>query len=233
MLHVSQMAADESKGEHKISVRGSWRTFMGKGTMRRRLVFWIGLVLLLAGIAGGGLGIYYAHWAMSDHRFTVISEGKVYQSGTMHSEDLVKTVRQYGIRAVIDLRKEGEDVLAEHSAMTREGVKHFSLPARQVPADDTVDRFLDIVGDPKNRPVLIHCKHGEGRAPLFAAIYRIEFEGWSRERARRATRLLPFGGSFAPDRRKGIFLLNYEKRRSADTDSVESGRTSQHVGMYQ
>jgi len=54
-------------------------------------------------------------------------------------------------------------------------------------------------------PLLIHCMHGAGRARLFAAIYRIEFEGWTVERAARS---LPWRM-----RRKRKWLRKYVARR--------------------
>lgn len=94
------------------------------------------------------------------------------------------------------------------------GVKHFHLPFDQVPNDETIDAFIEILDHCEYRPVLIHCKHGEGRAVLFAAIYRMEYEAWSNERARRASRFLSSFGSFSPKSRKGIFIRDYCLRLS-------------------
>ena len=38
--------------------------------------------------------------------------------------------------------------------------------------------------DSSNYPVLIHCYHGVGRAQMFSALYRIEYEGWTNQEAR-------------------------------------------------
>ena len=91
-------------------------------------------------------------------------------------------------------------------------VRHFSVPSKQVPDKETVKAFLDIMDDKKNRPVLIHCHHGEGRAVLFSAIYRIEYEGWPNDQARRASRLILYKSSFSADSKKGMFLKNYIPR---------------------
>ena len=74
-----------------------------------------------------------------------------------------------------------------------------------------MDAFLDLMRtDPF--PVLIHCHDGFGRSVLFSALYRIEFEGWSNEEARRATRLFPWWGSFKPGSAKGDYLRCYVPR---------------------
>jgi protein tyrosine phosphatase (PTP) superfamily phosphohydrolase (DUF442 family) len=163
--------------------------------------------------AGAVCGFAYGYWAVFDYRFTIVMRDAVYQSAAMPPSPLLKKVARYGIRTVIDLRKDCPEVEAERAALAGSGVRHVHLPSNQVPAPDTVARFLEVMDDPDDLPVLIHCTHGEGRSVLFSAIYRMEYEGWSNEEARRATRVLPCWSSFARDRRKGEFLLGYRPRR--------------------
>lgn len=160
-------------------------------------------------------------WALGEYRDTLrtITEGKVYQSGLLAPDDLRNEARRLGIRTVIDLREPPEEVRDERAVLSALGVKHIHLPSTQVPDDGTVNRFLELMNDPVAYPVLIHCYHGTGRSVLFSAIYRVEFEGWDREKARLATRtalrwLLP-DASFAAEAPKGAYLLKYPTRRSA------------------
>jgi len=189
---------------------------------RIRLVL-IGFLL----VAILGVGAAYGYWAVFNHHFSTVTEGQVYRSGAMPPKKLQNIVRRYGIRAVVDLRRPGEDVDAERAALAHLGVKHFHLPSDQIPNDETVDAFLDIVGHREYRPVLIHCKHGTGRAVLFSAIYRMECEGWPNERARRASRLLPWFGSFSSKSRKGIFIRDYVPRLRRASEAT-SGHWSWH-----
>jgi len=184
-----------------------------KGSRRRRIILTVIAVLLLAALCGGAV---YGYWAVFDHRFWTVSEGQVYRSAAMPPERLVDRVREYGIRTVIDLRRDPDEVVPERSALAEVGVRHLHVPSKQVPTEETVKAFLEIMDHEEYRPVLIHCEHGEGRAPLFSAIYRIEYEGWPKDRARRASSFLSFRGNFAPDSRKGMFLRNYVPRRQID-----------------
>ena len=168
----------------------------------------VGVLLVGLLIAAAG----YGHWVFFNHRFFTVSEGQVYRSGAMPLETLQNKIKQYGIQAVIDFRKTLDAVDAEHKALTQMGVKHFSVPTGQVPTGKTVKAFLEIMDDRKNRPVLIHCHHGKGRAVLFSAIYRIEYEGWSNKDARRASRLILYKSGFSLNSRKGKFVLNYVPR---------------------
>jgi protein tyrosine phosphatase (PTP) superfamily phosphohydrolase (DUF442 family) len=170
------------------------------------------VVLAAVAIAAGAS---YAHWVVVRHRLTVITDGVVYESAEMPPQKLLETVGELGIRTVIDLRRNGPLVAAEREALALVGVGHFHLPTGQVPSPETIDAFLATMDDPANRPVLIHCKDGSGRSVLFSALYRIEYEGWSNDRARHATRMLSWRGSFAPEQRKGVFLLSYVPRRAA------------------
>lgn len=43
-------------------------------------------------------------------------------------------------------------------------------------------------------PVLIHCKHGQNRTGLVAALYRVVYQGWTKEQALAEMRFGGFGG---------------------------------------
>lgn len=177
----------------------------------QRIRLWIisCLVLSLIGFGGG-----YLYWSVFDYRFYTVTEGKVYRSGQMPADKLKEKVDSYGIKTIIDLRKSEDQALieAEHQAMSAINVNHINLPSNQVPQDEIVMDFLEIMKNPANLPVLIHCHHGEGRAVLFSAIYRIEFEGWDNESARRASRFILWNSSFDTDRTKGMYLQKYDPR---------------------
>lgn len=161
------------------------------------------------------LGLTHAHWVMFDYRFTTITPERVFQSAEIPPPALVRKVREHGIRTVIDLRQGGgEPIEAERRALNEAGVRYVNLPSAQVPDDGTVDAFLGIMERSDTYPVLIHCEHGQGRSVLFAALYRIEFEGWTNESAVGGTRLVSGRGSFAPDEPKGRYLRAYQPRRA-------------------
>ena len=174
---------------------------MNRVKVRRIGLLLTGALLMAGFIVAAG----YSWWSVFDHRFLAVTEGKVYRSAAMPIEALENKVRKYGIQTVIDLRTHSDAVDTEHTAMDQLSVKHFSLPAEQAPAEATVKSFLQVMKDREHYPVLIHCEDGEGRSVLFSAIYRIEFENWSNERARRASRFILYKSGFDSDRSKGIF----------------------------
>lgn len=165
-------------------------------------------------------------WDMHiNHNFETITENKVYKSGVIPPDEIAEYVDKYKIKSIIDLRKPGTldvvnnperagQVEAERKAAEAiPGLQYFNIPSDQTPSDDSVvDKFLDVMKESDNYPVLIHCHHGEGRAHLYSAIYRIEFEGMDNELARQKTREFRPMGSFSEDRPKGAYLINYQKR---------------------
>ncbi len=48
-----------------------------------------------------------------------------------------------------------------------------------------MERFLTILRDPANHPLLVHCRNGVDRTGYMLGIYRIDEHGWSADRAAR------------------------------------------------
>lgn len=164
------------------------------------------VTLLLVIVAGG-----FAWDARG--RVATVESGKLYRSKAMEPARLVDVGRRLGIRTVIDLRKDGDEVRLEAAALALQGMRHVHLPSTQVPDLATVDRFLDILADSRNYPVLVHCRHGVGRAGVFSAIYRMEAQGWSSTSAIAEAIVMAGGGSFGIRSEKRAFLGQYRLRR--------------------
>jgi protein tyrosine phosphatase (PTP) superfamily phosphohydrolase (DUF442 family) len=158
------------------------------------------------------------------YNLVTISENKVYNSGVIPPDKLPGVLKDHHIKTVIDMRdgieqtelnpETKKQVNAEENAVDKiSGVKYFNLPTDQIPGDSTVQKFLTIMDDPKNYPVLIHCHHGVGRSRLFSSLYRIEYENFTNEDARANARFIwEFSNNFSKSSDKGKYLLNYKKR---------------------
>ncbi len=156
------------------------------------LLLWFALGLLAAVLAAGAL---YGDWALREHRLTVITPGRVYQSAVMPPGALVQVVRVLGIQTVVDFRaySEAPAVNEEQAALERVGIRYLRLPSSIRPSPETVNAFVRALRPEvaAGHRLLMHCLDGEGRAVFYSAIYRIEFEGWDNERAYQATTRLP------------------------------------------
>ena len=160
-----------------------------------------------------------------NHNFETITEGKVYKSGVIPPDELKDYINKYQIKSVVDLRMPGTDdivlnpeklgeLLAEKQAVAKiEGVNYFSNPSEQVPSEKNISVFKKIMDNKANYPVLIHCYHGTGRAELYSAIYRIEYENFTNEEARNGVRTLIKWSSFDDGKPKGEYLKTYKSRK--------------------
>jgi protein tyrosine/serine phosphatase len=182
----------------------------------------IGLLFLAVIIFGVSKEVYDVN---INHNFATITEGKVFKSGVIPPEDLERYIKKYNIKSFVDLRFPGtddlinnpevpEELIAEKEAIEKlEGINYFNVGSEQVPDQKTLDKFYAVMDDSTNYPVLIHCYHGEGRAPLFSAVYRMEYEGLSNEEARKNTRVLVKWSPFDKENPKGVFIKNYRTRK--------------------
>jgi len=160
-------------------------------------------LLVLLAIAG-----YLGYWAAMG-RYAVVDPGHLYRSAELSPSRLAETCKRLGIRTVVDFRMGSPKVDAEAKILREIGVRHAHIPTGQVPPPEVVEAFLEIMSDEENHPVLIHCEHGVGRTGLHAAIYRIEFQGWSNKRARLEAWLLAGFDSFQKDTDKARFIEEY------------------------
>jgi len=116
-----------------------------------------------------------------------------------------------GIKSVLNLRERHSDApLVAGLDMTL-----FEVPmnAGAFGEEEIVKALRAIQSAPK--PVLIHCQHGSDRAGVVAAMYRIVFEGWTKEDALDELRHGGFGFHF--------YYVNIPAFiRAADVDRIKA-----------
>jgi protein tyrosine/serine phosphatase len=178
------------------------------------------LVLVVVVVAGK-----YVYDRHINHNFMTITEGKVYKSGTIPPDEIESYVKKYHIKSIVDLRfpGTGDDVnnpevpaelTAEKLVIAKiPGVNYYNNGSDQVPNQKNLDIFFKIMDNKNNYPVLIHCYHGIGRAQMYSAIYRIEYEGFSNEDARHKAAFPFIFSSFDDGKPKGEYLKAYKSRK--------------------
>ena len=180
----------------------------------------LGIILIFVG--------KYVYDMNINHNFETITEGKVYKSGVIPPDEIKDYVKKYHIKSIVDLRFPGtsdlvnnpeipSELTAEKDAVSKiEGVNYFNNGSDQVPQQENLDSFFKIMDNPDNYPVLIHCYHGVGRAEMYSAIYRIEYENFSNEKARENVRTLIKWSSFDDGTPKGEYLKAYKSRKQLE-----------------
>ena len=182
-------------------------------------------ILILLAVIGVVFGAKYIYKRHLNYNLEEITENKVYKSGVIPPNKIADYIKEYNIKTVIDLRHGGvgdklnpathAEIEAEKKAVSAiEGVNYVNIPSVQIPTEENLQDFFTVLDKPESYPVLMHCYHGTGRAMIYSAIYRIEYEDMDKTKARSKTRpffSLPFS-SFADDKPKGIYLEEYKKR---------------------
>lgn len=89
-------------------------------------------------------------------------------------------LKKLGIKTIVNFR--GSDKDYEH--IRGKGFNYYYIPVNTLSPDRRkFERFLEIVSDPANGLVFVHCKHGADRTGAAVALYRIKVQGWEVEKA--------------------------------------------------
>jgi tyrosine-protein phosphatase SIW14 len=102
----------------------------------------------------------------------------------------VKVLAELGVKTIVNLRGEDDNTKAEQKEAEAMGIRYFSvaMPGLSRPTDKQIARALEIIDDPENGMVFVHCKRGSDRTGTVVAVYRIKHEGWTAERAKSEAR---------------------------------------------
>lgn len=143
--------------------------------------------------------------------------GKVndnYYRGSQPDEEEVEQLKTLGIKTVIDLRKDYK--AKARSWVTAQEMQYFNIPlkASRAATEEQTKYFLDLVNDPKNWPVYVHCKGGRHRTGALTASYRITHDGWTAERAFAEMKDYDFDNGFfgGPSAQKRFVFSFYERQ---------------------
>ena len=157
--------------------------------MPRWLTPLAGSITVAALIAGP---VVYTFRALDEMRnFRVVRDGVLYRSGQMSLAGLKRAVHDHGIKTVVSLRDDASALeRAEEAYCRAEEINFYRLPPRSwdtengpAPVEPNVRKFLEIMSEPANYPVLVHCFAGIHRTGAYCAIYRMEKERWANARA--------------------------------------------------
>jgi tyrosine-protein phosphatase SIW14 len=185
------------------------------------------LGLTVAGIVGTAPLVYSAYHNFHLRNLRVVEEGVLYRSGQLTPLGLETVVRERGIKTVITLRAaripgEANPDAWEEAFCAARGLNHVRIPPRlwsanengEIPAEQGVYRFLQVMDDPANHPVLVHCFAGIHRTGTMCAIFRIEYHRWSAERAINEMELYGFDPADMQEYIEG-YLRSYTPRWKA------------------
>ena len=103
---------------------------------------------------------------------------EVYRSQQPDEEEMA-ALEAMGMRSILNLREDHSD--EDEARGTRLKLYHVPVNAGEVDDRFVISALRVIVEAQK--PILIHCWHGSDRTGVVAAMYRMVFQGWPRQRA--------------------------------------------------
>ncbi|MHB1422222.1 MAG: tyrosine-protein phosphatase [Gemmataceae bacterium] len=145
--------------------------------------------------------VYFRFVYDTRKRLRVVEPGRLYRSGQMTAEGFADAVERYRLRTIINVQDEYPDPDIDLSFWDRRTIKESELcrglgvryvhlmptllPRHLIPQQrpPAIDQLLSILDEASNYPVLIHCHAGLHRTGILTAIYRMEYQDWTPEKA--------------------------------------------------
>jgi tyrosine-protein phosphatase SIW14 len=185
----------------------------------RSFLSWSALAIIVAG-APGIPAVAQAPqsgpvWEVDESRIRIDNFGQVdarfYRGAQPRGGDYAD-LAALGVKTVIDLQADGHNY-DEAQLVEAVGMTFYRIPmtGHVPPTPDQIATFLDIVNDPAQQPVYIHCKVGRHRTGVMTAIYRMEKDGWTADQAFREMKEYEFGWDFLhPEFKRFVFSYRPE-----------------------
>jgi tyrosine-protein phosphatase SIW14 len=129
-----------------------------------------------------------------------------------------------GVKMVIDLQKDGDP--SEPELVRRAGMAFHRIPmtTHEPPTSEQLAAFLELVNDPSNQPVYVHCAGGRHRTGVMTAAYRMTNEGWTADQAFKEMKQYKFGADILHPEFKH-FVYEYPAQLSVVTAASSPTKT--------
>lgn len=131
-----------------------------------------------------------------------------------------------GVKTVIDLQEDGLPV--ERQLVESAGMRFFRIPmnTRRAPTSDDLSQFLQLVNDPANQPVYVHCAGGRHRTGVMTAVYRMAHDGWDSDKAFKEMKQYNFGADFLhPEFKRFVYSYRVEPNLALPAPVVDAPTT--------
>lgn len=119
-------------------------------------------------------------------------DDKLYRSEQLTEED-AGALEQQGIRSIVNLRffdrNDNQPLFGRYGiALINKPLLTWRIRPKQI-----AETLYLIEQQQKNGPVLVHCYHGADRTGLIIGMYRIIYQGWTVEAAKKEMQQGPYG----------------------------------------
>lgn len=186
--------------------------------LKRRLLL-LGLALIATTYGGWTYHVHQKYKRVLTHE-----KGRLYRSAWVEPDVISELVDKYRLRTVVNLCNPGEmgedRWVAERAAVFNAGAKLIELPmpVSVDPNVDGIDDHLEIMSNPDNYPMLVHCQHGFTRTAKFLTMYDIAFRNMS---AKQAVEQQPLFSYEQMDVHVSTFAKEFEKKHLTAYPNVD------------
>lgn len=103
--------------------------------------------------------------------------------GTQPFDEDYKGLKALGIKTVLSLRN--DEIEYSRQLANDAGLFYRNVPmsSTSTPKVESIQSALNIIRDPENWPVYVHCEGGRHRTGVVVAVYRVLVYGWDKKRA--------------------------------------------------
>jgi protein tyrosine/serine phosphatase len=146
--------------------------------------------------------VAFTLWLRNGYHLRTVQEGVLYRDGAKSLSQLSRDIETTHAKTVVSLVDPEEQsdpskpqLSQEQAAVESRGAKlqRIEVKLGGWPTSDEIRRFIDIVNEKQNQPVLVHCAQGVRRTAMFVAAYQMSVLGYDRQRAKDA--IISFGHS--------------------------------------
>src|SRR5687767_8010010 len=150
-----------------------------------------------------------------------------YFRGGQPKEEDYKALATLGINTVVDLRNDPTDY--EKPTAEALGMKYINIPMddAEYPSDAAIAKFLEVINDPANGKMFVHCKGGKHRAGVTGAVYRFTKYGWNYDQVYNEMLKFNFDTSWGRKVMK-TFVQDYAAKMAKTGPAVEQTASSSH-----
>ena len=97
-------------------------------------------------------------------------------------------LKKEGFKTIINLREEND----EEAAVRTLGMNYVHIPLSvkiwsKVP-EPAIQKYFEVLNNPANYPIFIHCRRGADRTGAMVGFYRIAAQGWDGKKAYKEAR---------------------------------------------
>jgi len=143
------------------------------------------LIVICAGAIVAGAAAYRHHQRYK--HFAIHEPGMMYRSAWLEPGVMSEVIEEHQFRAVVNLCEPGEmgeqRWIEERDAVTNAGSRLYELamPMGINVDDPALEKHIEVLRNPDNYPMLVHCQHGVTRTAKFLAMYDILYRGMTGE----------------------------------------------------